>query len=158
MDKQYDGSPPELLAHSSHEAARSGVSVVDCLKAIVAGQVPFRLRAHFTINVIDPADTDRGGALDLMITTSAPDLAEVIIAADAAGKLRAESREALVHTDFSIQTRRLVHRGPSARFLPASKNNSSGSTSPSRSEAWDFSNGLLSLIEPNHLPLNVDAI
>jgi hypothetical protein len=160
MAKKYDGSPAEFLAHSLHEPARLGVLAVDCLKEIVAGQGPFRLRAHLTITVIDPSDADRGGALDLMITTSAPDLAEIIIAADAAGKLRAEKREVLVHTDFFIQTRvvlfiedRIVGQifaGPDKQSLRLDI--------AEPHEAWDIGKGLLSLIEPNHLPFKVDVI
>src|SRR5664279_613652 len=105
MAKKYDGSPAEFLERTVTEPERLGVLAVNCLKAIVAGQGPFRLRARFTIDVTDLVDTSRDGTLDLMVATSAPDLAEVIIAADAAGKLRAENREVLVRADFFIQTR-----------------------------------------------------
>src|SRR5664279_2020554 len=104
MAKKYDGSPAEFLERTVTEPERLGVLAVNCLKAIVAGQGPFRLRARFTIDVTDLVDTSRDGTLDLMVATSAPDLAKFIIAADAAGRLRAENREVLVRADF-IQTR-----------------------------------------------------
>jgi hypothetical protein len=157
--KKYDGTSAEFLERTVTEPNRLGVLAVNCLKAIVAGPGPFRLWARFTINVTDLVDTSRDGTLDLTITTSAPDLAKVIIAADAAGKLRAENREVLVRADF-IQTRVVlfIEDRVVGQLYAAADNRSLQLDIKEPSEAWDIGNRLLSFVNPGLLPFEVIVV
>jgi hypothetical protein len=160
MDKKYDGSPAEFLERATNVPADLGALAVNGLKAILAGQGPFRLRAHFTINVTDLVDTSRDGYLDLTVITSAPDLAEAIIAADTAGKLRAENREVLVRADFFIQTRVVlfIEDRVVGQLYAAADGRSLQLDISELPETWDIGNRLLSYVNPDTLPFKVHLI
>ena len=157
--KKYDGTSAEFLERTVTEPARLGVLAVNCLKSISAGEGPFRLRARFTINVTDLVDTSRDGTLDLMVATSAPDLAEVIIAAEAAGKLRAENREVLVRADF-IQTRVVlfIEDRVVGQLYAAADNRSLQLDIAELPEKWDIGDRLLSFVDPDLLPFEVIVV
>jgi hypothetical protein len=152
----YDGSPAEFLKRATHVPAALGALAVNCLEAVAAGQGPFRLRARFTVNVTDLVDTDRDGTLDLTVATSAPDLADVIIAANAAGKLRAENREVLVRADF-IQRRVVlfIEDRVVGQLYAAADNRSLQLDIAELPEAWDIGNRLLSCVNPDTLPFHI---
>lgn len=159
MVKKYDGSPAEFLERATTEPARLGALAVNSLKAIVAGQGPFPPRARFTVDVTDPVDTCRGGCLDLIFTSSAPELVADIVAADADGKLRAERREVLVRSDF-LQTRIVLFVGNRVvgQLFAGTDKQSLQLDIAEPSEAWDIGNGLLSFVNPDCLPFKVHAI
>jgi hypothetical protein len=93
------------------------------------------------------------------VATSAPDLADVIIAANAAGKLRAENREVLVRADF-IQRRVVlfIEDRVVGQLYAGADNRSLQLDIKEPSEAWDIGNRLLSFVNPDLLPFEVIVV
>lgn len=159
MDKKYNGSPAEFLERAAIEPARLGALAMSCLNAIEAGKGPLTTKAHFHVNVIDPADKERSGWLGLIITTPTPALVAEIVAAAAGGKVRAERREVLVRGDF-LQTRIVLFVGKRVvgQLFAGADKQSLQLDIAEPSKIWDIGNGVLSLIEPNRLPFTVQSI